>query len=82
MIWKFDLGQIVKDVITNYTGIVVARAEYVNGNKKYAVMPDHLIDGQYPDQVWIDESWLTPSVSQLSILKAKSACDIPYREGQ
>ncbi len=50
-----ELGQKVKDRITGYEGIAIARLEYINGCIQYCVKPNKLdekgkiIEGEYID---------------------------------
>ena len=53
------LGQKVKDSITGFEGIVVAKAEYLDGCIRYQVQPQQLPDGKSIDTEWIDEQRLT-----------------------
>lgn len=54
------LGQRVKDSITGFDGIVVARAEYLNGCVLLQVEPTKLNkDGSAMKAVWFDEQRLT-----------------------
>lgn len=53
MIFEIELGEKVKDIITGFTGTVVARAEYLNGCIQYQIV------GKEPDkEIWIDEAQL------------------------
>lgn len=56
-IFKFNFGDEVKDSITELQGIIVARAEYMNGCIRYGVMHRKLKDGE-PNEIWIDEQRL------------------------
>lgn len=49
------LGSIVKDTITGFTGIAVARCEYLNGCVQYEVqLPVGDEVKEYPKSKWID----------------------------
>lgn len=37
--WKFDLGDRVKDRVSNLTGIITTRTEHLNGCKQYGINP-------------------------------------------
>ncbi len=52
------LGDKVKDTITDFGGIAVARCVYLNGCIRIEVQPKELKDGKIVEAVWIDESQL------------------------
>ncbi len=52
---RIKLGTRVKDCITGFTGIAVARTEWVNGCTRYGVQSETLIDGKPGDEHWFDE---------------------------
>lgn len=52
------LGDIVKDTVTDFKGIAVARCVYLNGCVRIEVQPKELIDGKIIEALWIDESQL------------------------
>ena len=53
------LGDKVKDKITGFEGVTVAKAIYLNGCVSYEVRAQRLKDGKMLDTVWIDEQQLT-----------------------
>lgn len=54
--FKFELGIVAKDKVTGFMGLVVGRAEYLTGCKKYALQPQKLTkDGKVPEWDWVDE---------------------------
>jgi hypothetical protein len=57
-------GDRVKDVITGYSGIVIAEHTYLNGCKRVTVQPEKLADGKLQDAQTFD-------VEQLSVVKPK-----------
>lgn len=51
-----QLGDRVKDRVTGFTGIVVARSEYLHGCRRVGVQPEKLEkDGKPPEAAWFDE---------------------------
>ena len=58
MIFKFKLGQEVKDIVTNFKGVVVARTQYLNKCVRYGIQPTELKDGKPVDWIYIDEEQL------------------------
>jgi len=57
-ILKFEMRDEVKDVITGFKGVVIARTEWSNGCVRYTLMPKALKDGIPQDSVTIDEEQL------------------------
>jgi len=54
-----NLGDKVKDTITDFKGMAVARCVYLNGCVRIEVQPKGLDnDGKIVEAVWIDESQL------------------------
>ncbi len=57
--FKFDLGDKVKDRVTGFTGIVMARTEWFNGCVRYQLQRDKIgKDGKLPDTEPFDEQQL------------------------
>lgn len=56
---EIQLGQKVKDNITGFEGIVVARAIYLNGCISCQVKSQSLKDGSTINAEWFDEQRLT-----------------------
>lgn len=50
------LGDNVKDTITGYTGVVVARTEWLYGCVRFGVQSKELKDGKPMDVYWLDEA--------------------------
>lgn len=48
------LGNIVRDIVTGFTGTVVSRIEFINGCIQFGVAPKSSKDGKYPDTQYID----------------------------
>lgn len=58
-VFKFDLGDKVRDRITGMEGIVVSRSEHLFGCERYWVDPQELKDGKPVDGRWFDQDSLT-----------------------
>ena len=59
-IFKFKLGAKVKDSLTGFEGIVMARTEYYTGCNTYGILSPKLTKNEVPAEwVWIDEVLLT-----------------------
>ena len=56
---KIELGAIVVDTVTGFTGIAVGRAEYLQGATRVEVQPVKLTgDGDMVKSKWIEETRL------------------------
>ena len=55
--FEFEMGDLVKDEISGFSGIVVTRIEYLNGCKRYSILARKLEAGK-PVEEWIDEAQL------------------------
>jgi len=53
--FKFKLGRKVQDWVTGFVGVVVARAECLNGSIKYELQPEWLEDNRPAKTKWFDE---------------------------
>lgn len=58
------LGDRVRDKITGFTGIAIARCDYLYGCISIEVMSEELLNGQ-PVSIWVDDI-------QLKVLKKRS----------
>ena len=54
-IFAIERGVTVRDQITGLEGVVVARAQWLNGCIRYAIQPVQLDGGKMMDEVWLDE---------------------------
>jgi len=57
--FKFDNGTEVKDLTSNFKGIIDCSALWLNGCRRYSVQP-RMEEGETskPDSIWIDEETL------------------------
>ena len=53
-----NLGEKVKDMITDYEGIAIAKVVHLNGCVRYEVKAKGLKDGKTIESEWIDEKQL------------------------
>lgn len=51
---EFQLGSIVVDTLTRFTGTAIARVEYLNGTVQYGVQAPVDMNGAIPELVYID----------------------------
>lgn len=64
---KFKFGQKCKDPITDYVGIVIARAIHLNGCPKIALQPKINKEKKHFQGVWFDEPQLVALEKEPSI---------------
>ena len=62
--FKFKLGQKAKEKITGFTGIIVARIDYLTGCNRYSLQTEDLYEGKPVDWQNFDEN-------QLELVKEK-----------
>lgn len=56
--FKFDCGDLVRDSVTGFTGVVTNRTQWMNMCNTYSVQPVDLKDGRPQDPVGFDEPQL------------------------
>lgn len=56
--FKFELGDTVKEKITGFEGVIMGRTEYITGCRQYGILHRKLKDGRPQDWMWIDEERL------------------------
>lgn len=68
----FELGQIVRDVMTGYRGCVRARTNYLTGCNSYGVQSRELDkDGRPQKWLWIDEDELELVAGESAVVLKK-----------
>jgi len=56
MEFKFELGEILKDTVTGFCGVIMGRTQYITGCNHYGLLTRKLSkDGKVPDWEWMDE---------------------------
>jgi hypothetical protein len=53
--FKFRRGEYVRDIVTNFTGVITGRADYLTSCNGYIVQPEIDKDGKPQDGHWFDE---------------------------
>jgi len=67
--FKFDLGVILKDVVTGFEGVVMGRTQYYTGCNHYGLVSQKLSDKGSPiDWEWLDESRLVETKKKQILL--------------
>lgn len=52
---KLELGLTAKDKITGFTGILVAKCEFLHGVTKWCIQPKELVNGSPVKPIYYDE---------------------------
>lgn len=52
---KFGLGEVLKDKVTGFEGVVLGRTEYFTGCDHYGLCSQELKDGKPIGWEWLDE---------------------------
>ena len=57
--FKFGLGIKVKDLLTGFSGVTIARSDYYGSDTHNYLVQSHATDpGKFPASKWLDESRL------------------------
>lgn len=83
-IFKVQLGAKARDVVTGYTGIVVARTEWLYGCIRYVLQSQDMKDGKPVDVHVVDEPGVEVLVPSLitGVTPASEAAAADARGGQ
>lgn len=60
---SIKLGHNYTDSVTGFSGIAIARIEYLTGCTQYQLQPKIDKDGKVPDSVWFDENRLSANAT-------------------
>lgn len=52
---RIELGDEVKDLVSGFKGIAVARTEFLNGCVRLSIAPPIDSDGKHVDERWFDQ---------------------------
>lgn len=78
---KIELGDLAKDKITGFEGVVIGHAEYLTGCDQYVLQPKctDSNSGLYPEAQWFDKGRLVLMdknvVSKKSVKDKEDGCD-------
>jgi hypothetical protein len=76
--FKFPLGQVVREKITGFTGVVMSQCNYISGCTQYGVMQRTLTaEGKTADWTYYDENRLAPVNEERVILDENEVADTP-----
>lgn len=53
--FKFQIGQKARDVVTGFTGTIIGRCEHITTCNTYGLQPPVKADGDYMNAQWFDE---------------------------
>lgn len=67
--FRFELGEVLKDKVTGFKGVVRSRADYLTGCNRYALQPRQLKDDGKPREwTWFDEDELVSTKDKTVVL--------------
>lgn len=69
--FRFELGEVLRDVVSGFEGVVMVRSEYFTGCVHYGLCPQKLKDEKMIDWEWIDESRLARVVGKRIIFNVQ-----------
>ncbi len=67
--FEFELGDKLRDRVSEVEGIVIGRIEYLNGCTQYAIKPKKAKDGKVLDAEWVDSQQVEKIDGGLNIKK-------------
>lgn len=70
--FEYELGDKLKDRVSEVEGIVIGRIEYLNGCTQYAIKPKKTKDGKVLDAEWIDSQQVEKVSGGLNITKTRT----------
>lgn len=73
--FKFNLGEVLKDKITGFQGVAIGRTEYLTGCTHYGLCSQILKDGKPIEWEWIDEFRLVKVLGE-PVLTRKGDTDV------
>ncbi len=80
--FKFELGDKLKEEITGFEGIAVSRCQYLNGCIRYGIQSNKLkADGEV-NEIWFDEQSLKrtgPGINKKKVAKTEKHPGGPRR---
>lgn len=63
---ELKLGATAKDIVTQFKGVITARADYLTGCTQFLLQPKGLDkEGKCQDSQWFDEGRLLPTNAKL-----------------
>lgn len=66
--FRFELGQEVKDRLTGFKGYITGRCEYLTGCIQYSINPKiKKGDTGYPQGTWMDEDRLEKGIGKFKL---------------
>lgn len=71
-----QLGEKVRDTVTGFEGIAVARLEYLNGCVQYCVQPPAK-DNKVEEGTWVDEAQLQAVGVGVTVAKRGTGGPVP-----
>ena len=80
--FRFELGQLVKDKITGFKGIVICQSKYLTGCNRYSLQSQKLDKGKPADWVAFDEDQLDAVNKKVEIRKEQRGGPVRFEAEQ
>lgn len=78
--FKFDLGTVLKDIVTGFEGVAMGRTQYYTNCNHYGLCSQKLSEKNKPDEwLWLDESRLIPTKKKKVIFLGKQPTSGPFQ---
>ena len=75
--FKFSLGEVVKEKITGFEGVIMAQCSYISGCTQYGIMSQKLDEhGLTQNWIYYDENRLT-TLDKIIILDEREEEELP-----
>lgn len=70
--FEFELGDKLKDLVSEVEGVCIGRIEYLNGCTQYAIKPKKLKNGKVLEAEWVDSQQVVKSGKNININKTRT----------
>ena len=79
--FKFEMNQVVKDKVTGFQGIILARLEFATGCQHYGISVQSVTPGsKIPDWEYLDEARLELVTESKPLKKDTSPGQLPTKQ--
>lgn len=75
--FKFDQGEVLKDKVTGFTGVVMGRSDYFTDCHHYGLCSQELKDGKPIEWEWFDDTRLVRVEGKRKVEKELRSKDTP-----
>ena len=77
--FKYELGTVLRDLVTNFKGVVMGRTQYYTGCNHYGLISQKMTEKGRPDEwQWLDETRLIPTGEKQIVLGGAKPSSGPH----